>query len=175
MKKGKSLIAIVVVTAVIITAGISVYAEEEVGFTERVFGIGRFMHTEGEGIGHMSGMMYNGFMGGQRGNSEALLEEAVEEGIITEDELNEVIEHMEENRPDIESLSEVLEGLTKEEAREYMIELHGERSEPYEKIVEEGILTQEQADEIVALRLEEFDENFCGRGSRSGMRQGRNR
>ena len=137
--------------AAVATAGISVYAAE----TDVVDTITERM----------------GGMHGERGQKGKGLENALEEGIITEDELEAIQAYREANRPDREDLADELDGLTRDEVKAYMEENYPRPEDPMAELVDEGIITQDQADALQALKPEGAGEGVRGFGSR-GQRGG---
>lgn len=149
MKKRKQLFVVGLIVAALTVASVSVYAAEATEgnqggiiqeFGQKVFGGGRGQGGPGQG------------RGGQR------FDKAIESGILTEAEADAIEAYHEENRPDMEVLKEELEGLTKDEIKAYMEENYPRPEDPHAELVEAGLLTQEQADALDALRAE-FEAN----------------
>lgn len=79
-------------------------------------------------------------------------ENAVEDGILTEAEVAAIEDYHDANAPDKELIETELEGLTREEAKAYMEENYPRSENPLADLVDEELLTQDQADQLGALR-----------------------
>jgi len=143
--------------------------EEGILSQEQVDALLELAPEKGEGQGGSRG---RGGEQGQRGTD--LFESAIEAGIITEADLEAMEIHREANRPDMDAVKEATEGMTRDEAKAYMEETYGPKPEPFEGLVEDGILTQEQVDELIELAPERPGQGEGGQGQRGqgGRREG---
>lgn len=152
MKTRKNILVTGMVVAAVLVAGVSVYAAGDVVESTVDKVVERFGGQRG-GMNH-------------RGAGGPTFEKAVEEGIMTQEEADNIIEFVEANRPDMEAIQDELDGLTRDEVRTYMEENH-----PKADLVEEGLLTQEQADLLEAQRPEFDGERPQMQGGMKGNRQ----
>ena len=153
MGKKKILVTGLVIASVM-TAGASVYAAEEVAedpaavVQERPeFG------QRGQGRGH-------------RDKGEHAFEKAMEEGIVTQEEVDAIKAYHESNRPDFEAIKEATEGMTREERQAYMEENYPRPEDPLQDLVDQGLLTAEQKAQIETLREELREERGLEEGER---------
>lgn len=113
---------------------------------------------------------FGGHRGGDRQKGGNDYSAAIEEGILSQTEADAIITYRGGNQGNREALRAEVEGLTREEARAYMQE-NGTRSEdPLADLVEEGLLTEEQASELEAFRPDMDNEDRVNRGSMKGNR-----
>lgn len=164
MKKTKSLIVTGLIVAAITVVGISTYAAEE---TTDETGIAVERCADGTHMGHQG-------QRGQRGG----FDKAVEEGILTEAEVEAIQAYHEENSEDRDVLKAELEGMTRDEAQAYMEENYPRSEDPMADLVAAGLISQEKADLLVELREEaqanrpEKSEMNANRPAFGGQRQG---
>lgn len=120
---------------------------------------------------------------GRQGKGQKSYDAAVEAGILSEDDLAALEAYREANAPDMEAIKAELEDMTKEEAKAYMEENYPKSEDHMADLVAQGLLTQDQVDQLEVLREEaeanrpdrsEFDgERPEGMEGRGGMRSGR--
>ncbi len=158
MKKSKQFFTMIAVLAMVFIVGATAYAAGDVELREEV--------TQEEGRGRRSGGKGPAAQQGQKGTE--LFESAIEAGIITEVDVEAIEAHREANRPDMEAVKEATEGMTREEVKAYMEATYGPKPEPFEGLVEDGILTQDQVDALLELAPEkgEGQEAFRGKGQK---------
>jgi len=141
MAKRKNMLVTGLVVAAVMTAGLSVYAAGDV-----------VQDTAGTVRERVAG-----FAGGMRGDKGAMMdrqgggnfEAAVEEGILTQAEADAIIAFQEDHKAEMEAVKEETVDMDREEARAYM-----EANYPKADLVEEGLLTQDQADALEAQKPE---------------------
>lgn len=159
MKSKKNILTTGLVIAAVMTAGVSVYAAGDVieDSTETVMEKVRGMRDRRGG--ERDGMRQ------ARGQHFSI---AVEEGILDAADVENIQTYMAENRPDREAVKEATVGMTREEARAYMEEHYPKPENPHADLVTEGIITQEQADQLEAFKPnpgERGEWDMGGRGS----------
>lgn len=161
MAKRKNMLVTGLVVAAVMTAGLSVYAAGDVvedtaeTVRERVAGFAGGMRGDKSARGDKASMM--GRQGG--GNFET----AVEEGILTQAEADAIMAFQEENKADMEAVKEETADMDREEARAYMQENYAKAD-----LVEEGLLSQDQADALEALKPEGMEGRAGMRGQKGG-------
>jgi len=79
---------------------------------------------------------------------EAFIQSITDEEILTEDEMDEVLEFMEDCREEREELREEFSEMNMAERREYMQEHREDFQGPFEEMVDEGLISDDQADAI---------------------------
>ena len=136
MKNGKSLIVTGMVVAAVMVAGVSVYAATD------------DVDTSTETVREKAGRSHKGQ--GNRGSRD--YSAAVEAGILSQDEADDILAYLEDNSYDREAIKEEVDGMTKEEAKAYI-----EENYPKVDLVEEGLLSEEQVEELQALKPEKSD------------------
>lgn len=156
MKKRNNILMAGLVVASVMIAGISVNASSDV--------IGDTVDTVKERFG--------GHRDGSRQGETRDYSTAVEEGILSQAEADAIAAYREANQVDRQALKDELDGLTKEEARAYMEDNGFDRQDSLADLVEEGLLTEEQAEALEALRPEVDGERRGNKSTRSGNRQG---
>ncbi|PLX33536.1 MAG: hypothetical protein C0604_03405 [Clostridiales bacterium] len=72
----------------------------------------------------------------------------IDEGILEDYEIEEVLEFMDDYRQEREEMRDELSEMTREERREYMEENREDFQGPLEEMVEEGLISDDQADAI---------------------------
>jgi len=134
MKTSKNILVTGMVVAAVMVAGGSVYA------STNVLEDGVATVTERQGFGHRGKLS----VGASKDFSAA-----VEAGVLTQDEADDILVYLEANKLDRETIKEATEGMTREEAKDYMTENY-----PKVDLVEEGLLTQAQVEELKVLKPE---------------------
>jgi len=79
---------------------------------------------------------------------DGFIQSIIDEKILIEYEMDEFLEFMEECREEREELREELSEMTMAERREYMQEHRDDFQGPFEEMVEEGLISDDQADAI---------------------------
>ncbi|WP_432666401.1 hypothetical protein R9X47_08630 [Wukongibacter baidiensis] len=82
---------------------------------------------------------------------QAMLDDLIEKGTITEDDASEILDFVNEKTEERKAEFEKIKDMTEEERKAYFEENRPEKRNLTENLVEEGIITQEQADEIKEL------------------------
>lgn len=91
-----------------------------------------------------------------------ILNAEVEKGTITKEKAANILEFMEKKKEESEAIREKVKDMTVEERKAYLEENKPERKNLIEELVEEGIITQEEADEL-SNALPKRDRNSKGR------------
>ncbi len=110
---------------------------------------------------------------------DGFIQSIIDEKILTEDEMDDVLEFMEDCKEEREELREELSEMTTSERREYMEEHRDDFQGPFEEMVEEGLISDNQADAIRDLMPRNGQRDFrdgrngfnpnMDRGSKNGM------
>lgn len=86
---------------------------------------------------------------------ENALSRFVQEGVLTENDVDNIVSYLDTHRQErfkeMQKIREETKDMTFEERKEYMQQLREEKQNLLDKMIEDGIITQEQADEIKEL------------------------
>ncbi|MDD2402086.1 MAG: hypothetical protein PHD60_07810 [Clostridia bacterium] len=137
-------VSVVLTGGLILSCGATVQASDNVNANFKSFtGIRQMINLRGQGLG-------NGL--------DNHFDQLVEKEIISQEQADKWAEYCEENREERQEERkaelEKVKAMTAEECKVYMAELKESRSDSLSEIVEAGVITQEQADEIAELRSE---------------------
>ncbi len=157
MKRRRNILMTGLVVATVLVAGLSVNAAGDV-IEDTVKMVKERMGGHGRG-------------GEQRGGNE--FTKAVEEGVLIQTEADAIIAYREANKPDKEAIKAELEGLTREEARDYMDKNYPRSEDPLADLIEAGLLTDEQVAELETLRPEFDGVRAKGFGDKGNMKENR--
>ncbi|MCG8500502.1 MAG: MICOS complex subunit MIC60 [Firmicutes bacterium] len=72
----------------------------------------------------------------------------VEDEVITQDQADDILDFMEQKAEERKAHCEEIKDMTSEERKEYLEQIREEKKNIFEEMVEEGVITQEQADEM---------------------------